>query len=250
MKLLVEKVGEKGYEKESPFIHTHKYCEIITYFNGNGTLFVNGEKYPVESGCIAVIPSGNSHGSISHNNLNSIYIAGDFGYDFTFTHPIIIKDTPEKEGTCLVNIIYNNRYGDKEYLYSLCNAYVNFIIKNLNFEDDITQAVGDIARNIEKNFHDYNIKLNDYLLKSGYAEDYVRAHFKRVMGKTPNEYLTEIRIKHALKLIDVYANTMQLFEIAERCGYNDYIYFSRKFKQVLGVSPQTYKRELKITDKK
>ena len=29
-------------------------------------------------------------------------------------------------------------------------------------------------------------------------------------------------------------------EIAEKCGYTDYIYFSRKFKQITGKSPRAY----------
>ena len=29
-------------------------------------------------------------------------------------------------------------------------------------------------------------------------------------------------------------------EIAEKCGYTDYVYFSRRFKQITGISPREY----------
>ena len=79
-----------------------------------------------------------------------------------------------------------------------------------------------------------------FLQKSGYAEDYIRAQFKKFTGKTPTEFLTKIRIYHACYLIDAYKNTLSLAEIAEKCGYTDYVYFSRRFKHIMGISPREY----------
>ncbi len=81
--------------------------------------------------------------------------------------------------------------------------------------------------------------------RSGYSEDYVRAMFKKSTGKTPIGLLTEMRINHACLLIDMYKKTLSLSEIAEKCGYTDYIYFSRRFKELVGVSPLKYQLSLK-----
>ena len=77
--------------------------------------------------------------------------------------------------------------------------------------------------------------------ESGYAEDYIRAHFKRITGKTPNEFLSGIRIKRACFLIETYRDSLSLSQISEQCGYTDYVYFSKKFKSVTGMSPKEYK---------
>ncbi|MBQ6894979.1 MAG: helix-turn-helix transcriptional regulator [Clostridia bacterium] len=81
--------------------------------------------------------------------------------------------------------------------------------------------------------------------KSGYSEDYIRSQFKLFTGKTPVEFLTETRINHACYLIDIYKDSMNLSEISEKCGYTDYVYFSRQFKKVMGISPKNYMKSLK-----
>ncbi len=234
----------KYKEKTFPY-HKHEYYEAIIFLNGKGRVSLEDKEYSIKKGNIVVVPPHCTHGTISEDDLQSIYIAGDFGGIFNFKSPVILSDNDKGEGATLVTLIYNNRYGNQEYINSLCSAYAHFILQNLKIEDDIGQAVGKIVEEIVNSFYDSSFRLNATLIQSGYAEDYIRAHFKRITGKTPNAFLTEIRMKHAVHLIEIYKNALSLSEIAELCGYTDYIYFSRKFKAVVGVSPQRYKNRLK-----
>ena len=69
------------------------------------------------------------------------------------------------------------------------------------------------------------------------------AVFKRVMGKSPNEYIIDLRLQFAKNLIE---NTnMSIRQISERVGYCDPYFFSRLFKKHFGVSPQGYRKERK-----
>ena len=43
--------------------------------------------------------------------------------------------------------------------------------------------------------------------------------------------------------MDIYNDELPLTEIAERCGYLDYVYFSKKFKSAMKASPREYKRK-------
>ena len=90
--------------------------------------------------------------------------------------------------------------------------------------------------------HNYNEKLSlDYLSRRlGYSKQTLISKFRKKYGKTPIEFLTMIRVNHARYLIDLYKNSFSLAYIAEKCGYSDYIYFSRKFKQIIGISPRKY----------
>ncbi|MBR2180546.1 MAG: helix-turn-helix transcriptional regulator, partial [Oscillospiraceae bacterium] len=89
----------------------------------------------------------------------------------------------------------------------------------------ISMVLQDIVTKISDNFFDSGINIGEILKKSGYAEDYIRAQFKIFTGKSPIGFLTEMRINHACYLIDIYKNSLSLTEIAEKCGYTDYVYF-------------------------
>ncbi len=141
-------------------------------------------------------------------------------------------------------MIFANRYESQEYFDSLCLAFIHFVLKNVKITSPIEKTVKKIKRQMASKFHDSDLNVTELLKQSGYAEDYIRAHFKKIVGKTPIEYLTELRVKHAKALINIYQNSMLLIDVSFNCGFDDYIYFSRKFKQVFGVSPNTYKKSI------
>jgi len=137
-------------------------------------------------------------------------------------------------------MIYAKRYAEREYVASLINAFTHFLLQNIKMENELFLAVKEIIERISNEFYNNNFNLHDLLKKSGYSEDYIRAQFKIITGKTPTEFLTHIRINHACYLIDIYKNSISLPDVAERCGYIDYVYFSRRFKHITGVSPRKY----------
>ncbi len=230
--------------KEASASHKHKVYEIVIYVEGEGLLCVDAKNIHVCRGSIAIIPPGFVHNTPPDNPPKRIYINGEFNQIFNISEPIIISDNDKSEGLTLANMIYNNRFENPDYVASLCNTFAHFLLQNIKVDDTMTLALKEVVYEITENFHNPNINLCQILNKSGYAEDYIRAQFKKQMGKAPTEFLTDIRMHHACYLIDVYGAKMSLSKISERCGYEDYIYFSRRFKQVTGVSPQKYKNQL------
>ena len=221
--------------------HKHKDYEIIIYTNGSGITTVNGKNFNVSPGKIVIVPPGYVHSSSNATeNCERIYIMGDFSQFILPDCPTLILDNPEKEGLYLANMIYNNRYNNQEYITALINAFLHFLLQNIKLDDKIYLTVKNISEFIISNFHDYDINLHTLLESSGYAADYIRSQFKKITNQTPIEFLTKIRINHARYLIDIYKNTYSMTEIAEKCGFDDYAYFSRRFKQITGVSPKKY----------
>ena len=224
--------------------HKHKNYEIVVCTKGNGILEFKGENINMNPGKMVVIPPGVMHcGYKMDTDYERTYLSGEYEHAFHIDSPILITDTPEGEGLTLTKMIYGNRHSHSAYLSSLINTFVHFLLENSKRKNQLFSAVKIIADEIGNSFHDCNIKLNDILRKSGYAEDYIRTQFKSIIGKTPTEFLNETRIKHACYLIDIYKNSISLADIAGKCGYLDYVYFSRKFKQITGMSPRKYCKE-------
>lgn len=220
--------------------HKHNCYEIIFYRKGKGTFYFSEDSLPICPGKFVIVPPGTVHASTYEEEAETIFTKGDFNHIFSFSSPMVVMDSTEKAGEFLVNLLFENRFSNPEYLSSLSNALAHFLLQNIRTEKSISLALQDIVTKISDNFYDSNIDISEILKKSGYAEDYIRAQFKSFTGKTPIEFLTETRINHACYLIDIYKNSLSLTDIAEKCGYTDYVYFSRRFKQLMGTSPKSY----------
>ncbi len=222
-------------------MHKHAYSELSFYSETAGVMKTPDKSYPFSPGSIVIIPPDTYHSTIGETELDGIYLRGDFNALPRLKSPLVLRDNRDGEGKKLINIIYNNRFGNREYLASLCDAYIHFLITNMQFDDEIGEAVKEIKDEITRLAYDSRINPTEILKKSGYAEDYIRAKFKEATGKTPIAFLTDIRIKHARFLTETFGSSLTLAEVAEMCGYTDYVYFSKKFKEVTGLSPRKYR---------
>ncbi len=223
--------------------HRNKEYEIVVYTKGKGIYEAEEKKFNVSRGKITIVPPGVAHSMQVCSGIERIAISGEFNQIFNFSSAVLVSDNERNEGLLLAKMIYDNRHENPEYVSALVGAFAHFLLQSIRMDDDVGLSVKDIVNKITTEFYDSNLNINQLLNNSGYAEDYIRAHFKKITGRTPTEFLTKIRISHACYLIDTYKNLLPLSEISEKCGYTDYVYFSRRFKQIMGVSPRTYMNE-------
>lgn len=64
--------------------------------------------------------------------------------------------------------------------------------------------------------------------------------FKKLTGLSPLQYITKIRMEEAKYLIS--RSSLSIKEVSDIVGYENPLYFSRVFKNVIGVSPSFYKK--------
>lgn len=62
--------------------------------------------------------------------------------------------------------------------------------------------------------------------------------FRKITGKKPLHYLTELRLNHAKRLLLECKRPLR--EIARQVGFSDEYYFNRRFRQMTGVPPGQY----------
>jgi AraC-like DNA-binding protein/quercetin dioxygenase-like cupin family protein len=75
------------------------------------------------------------------------------------------------------------------------------------------------------------------------SPNYFRRVFKSTTGLTPLEYINNLRISNAMKLLE--SGTLSITEVGESVGIGDSNYFSRLFKVKAGLSPNEYRKKFK-----
>lgn len=86
----------------------------------------------------------------------------------------------------------------------------------------------------------YSFQFSNQILeeKFGYSAFYLRSAFKEVYGRTPNDYLMQMRLEKAGELLK---RSVQVKEVAKEVGFLDPLYFSKVFKKYMGCSPKEYR---------
>lgn len=85
------------------------------------------------------------------------------------------------------------------------------------------------------------LMLEDVASKAFLTPVYFSRLFKANMGVNFTDYVNKLRVDLACKLL--LNNDITLVEIAQLCGFNDQSYFSKIFKNIVGISPKKYKNE-------
>ncbi len=86
-----------------------------------------------------------------------------------------------------------------------------------------------------------NIKLDDVVKLSMTSRTNFCKYFKMLTNTTFNEYINHLRINYAKEQLQY--SQFSMTEIAVLCGFSDASSFSRKFKEVTGISPILFRKK-------
>jgi AraC family transcriptional regulator of arabinose operon len=91
-------------------------------------------------------------------------------------------------------------------------------------------------------FHEHyreNINIENFIEARGYSVSSFFRKFKQYTGMAPLQYLLQIRLSNAMKLLET--TNFPINEIAALVGYDNALYFSRLFHKHIGISPKEYR---------
>jgi two-component system response regulator YesN len=94
-------------------------------------------------------------------------------------------------------------------------------------------------RAIRERFADPEFSLEEAAAKAGVSKNHLSYEFSRETGRTFTEYLANVRIEEAKRLMAT--TDLLIYEICERVGYPSVEHFSRTFKRLAGQSPARFK---------
>ena len=230
-------------KKREPSLSLGTY-EIMLVQTGEARFITENSETPINEGSIIIVPPGLTHDVISDDKYNIISILGSFEHLSSFTEATVLRDNIYGEGKKLAELILYNRFNSEEYFTSLCNAFINFILLNIDSpKNNMNTTVYKMMDQIKKNYDNSEFSITKMLKESGYAKDYIRTKFFEIAKMTPKKYLTTIRMRRAKELLNLYGAEVGVAKVAEQCGIVDPAVFSKSFKQFYGVSPKQFLKQ-------
>lgn len=251
------------YPSETYGPHKHLRIEINYVKKGNCILHLDNESVTFREGEIMIITSEVNHlfeaGSegttlmqleflpdiFSHFNLKAE--ADTSGWTLT---PVFLFSEENR----LIKIVNNVRImravqrivNELEakgpyYQYLVVMYYAELLILIYRYMDETylpictNESLKKAIAYIRLNSH-LDINIQSVALYTGISERYLRNLFSQYLNLSPLDYLNQIRINKAVELL---RNTeMSVKEVCFQCGFQSPQYFSRIFKQQMGVSPR------------
>ncbi|HLV09522.1 MAG TPA: AraC family transcriptional regulator, partial [Halanaerobiales bacterium] len=131
-----------------------------------------------------------------------------------------------------------NKYELSEWVKELGKGLKNLIAEyNLNEKYFL---IGRAKKYIHAHFTE-DISLSEVAEQINISSGYLSSLFKDVEEKGLNEYLTELRIAEAKRMLRNSSN--KIYRISELIGYNNPYYFSRVFKKITGLTPSEFREK-------
>lgn len=103
-----------------------------------------------------------------------------------------------------------------------------------------TPVVIEAQKYINRNYSNETLSITEIANKIGISQTYLTRLLKKELGMTFIDYLTYVRIKNSIILME--DPEIRIYEIAELVGYSTQHYFSNVFKKHMGMAPLDYKR--------
>jgi AraC-like DNA-binding protein len=131
-----------------------------------------------------------------------------------------------------------------ECLSSLAAAEELHLLSSIGFSHDFAESENDRINAIyDHSFGHFRQKiyLGEIAAVAGLVPNSFCRYFKSRTGKTYSQFLTEIRIGHACKLL--IDNRLSIKQLCFESGFNNFTCFHKNFRLITGKSPQQYLKE-------
>ena len=240
-------IGEITYFAHNKFAtqsnierHEIKFNELTFLINGEMTYYVNDIEYKIQSGDVIIVPSGsvrereisatsNDYISINFHTNNVIELE-------TVSHNCISNEL--KSLLAYFEYAYSSPSTDAQQKLQLTLQTILVQITD-NLIDSYTSPLSSEIASYLSSHYKEKISLNDISQMTFYSAAYCENEFKKHMGKSIINYLIDVRINAAKKLLA--ESSMSCARIAIAVGFDDPNYFSRIFKKRTGYSPLKYR---------
>lgn len=260
------------FPKHQSIWHYHEELELVYVKKGSGTLFIGDRIMNFHPGILVLIPSQIPHYWL-FDEINQkdemedpidcvvVHFKKDFGIENFLNAPELSNIKALLENS------FRGRYLDDYLAIPAQNIIEECLhaqglmklfklleilscIHEANAEDLIGEnysilnqsedqyRMNNLMNYLRENYK-HKIMLQDLAKVAGMTENSFCRYFKQKTGKTPVQFINELRISHAC--FQLKNNKMSLKEICYDSGFNNFVSFHKSFKATTGMTPNQFR---------
>ncbi len=249
--------------KEETVIHRHSDWEFTATTDGTGVNLVNGEVYYSTPDVFLLLGPNHVHKQTSDLPISRRDICVSVEKMKTFadllspdlyaqlceqTKPVQIKLSMQAFGELHERLNKAECIDKKESREAILTSIVMYLL-GVYVENTSEKFVPKDILNFLQKLQDpsvFSMRVNDIIDLSSYSHSHFIKLFKKYVGKTIIEHVSDLRLSYAAKLL---ANTdSPVITIASNVGYDNSSFFAQKFKKKYKVSPAEYRNSFRQSD--
>jgi len=250
---------ERKKLKEDFVLHFHNYFEIELVYDGAGTEIINHKSIDIKKELFYILKPTDIHEYKVKKEIDICSLCFDYSIiplsfakffmdnkDSNFVFYLDDKKFNNIAGifNSLENEYeFNDKYS-KDNIKNLLSLLITSLLReNSSFQTktEINDPIMSAINYVNCHFYE-NPSLNDVAKIANYNNSYFCTIFKKFTGKSYTDYLLELKIDHAKKLLE--NNSMTIIKASTYCGFNSISNFNRCFKKIALMSPTEYKNSI------
>jgi len=245
-----------------PEMHYHDFYEIYIQDAGNRENIINNQCYSLNSHDVLLIKPNVLHQAINlelHSRtiiyFTDIFLKKYFSETFCLqiynlfhsTFFTLSADSYFRISTLVKDLLKEGCYTNSPLTFVRFAEIIIILIENASKCDkqnsDIYNAkkssTSPIINFINENYLSFT-SIDDIANTFYITPSHLCRKFKLLTGCTLTTYINRLRIQHASHLLRT--TSLSISDIAEICGFNSIMYFSRTFKALTDLTPSEYRK--------
>lgn len=259
-------VKQYAYEIGSYHYNWHRDIELLLVVTGSIEVCVSGKTWISEAGDLALINSQDGHATLSMGERSVaclLHISPDYVARFAPTDMAFAlatdADTRDREPYSRVRALLARMMLTRQGAHPADWAawerdladIVGILLRHYVINADPAHAIGEdpddalvrtVTRYIDAHYPE-RISLADLARAASYSPAYLSDAFSRKMGITTSDYMTRVRLAHAVR--ELGSGDRRIADIAMDTGFADVKGFGMAFRNTFSRTPSAYRRRVK-----
>ena len=238
-------VGKEEYPEQVTVFKARRliYNELIFHISGSAKAFFNGKELFTFPGSVRFLPTGECFEYRVERMEPGDCIDVFFSTDVPITNEAFVLDMSKRESLApLFKKLFCAFVAKDEGYRFECISLLYKIFAELQKSSYIPESKFKFLKPaldiVQRDFLQADIRTADLAAAAGISESYLKRLFTERFGVPPKKYIIQMKLRHACELLRLERYTVT--QVAHLCNFSDVYFFSRQFKEYMGVTPSQF----------